>query len=201
MQCSQRQGVVAGRKSACWSALYGASIYVAKACCGAAMASLRRRAGRRAGQHRLTTSFCLGKTDTPHRTRPVRLRPTARRRDAPRRPHRLGPRTLERRRSACSTIRLRARANSANDAHAATPGSAFPETPKGSRRRPPPPAGARSPAGLAQPSLSEATGGQAEARRLPAVPASVTAAHPQKGPARNTTDVRAHFRPAYHGLQ
>ena len=94
----------------------------------------------------------------------------------------------------------RVRVNRRQRASDATPGRAFAETPKGSRRRPPPPAGARPPAGLGQPSISEATGGQAAAPSLRAVPASVTAAHPKKGPAA-AADVRAHFRPAYHGLR
>ena len=129
-------------------------------------------------------------------SRPVRLLPTPRRRDAPRRPHRLGPELQ------AALCLLQKRSCARKQAHAATPGSAFTSTPKGSRRRPPPPAhGQRIPAGLAQPAITEATGGQTAARSLPAVPTSVAAAHPQKGPARNTADVRAHFRPAYHGLR
>ena len=143
---------------------------------------------------RFWRSGFASRTSKNHSSRPVRLLPTARRRDAPRRPHRLGPRT--RPRSACCK---RGAARARKQAHAATPGSTFTSTPKGSRRRPPPPGGARSPAGLGQPSISEATGSQTEARRLPAVPTSVTAAHPEKGPA--AADVRAFFWPAYHGLR
>lgn len=117
----------------------------------------------------------------------------------------------------CSTGRARAHERAARivenaigaipnrTAHAATPGRALAETAPGSRRRPPPPAGARPQAGLAQPAITEATEGQTEARSLPAVPTSVAAAHPKKGPAA-AADVHAFLRPAFcverdHGLR
>ena len=136
MQCSQRSRNVARRGLLCSSrAIWRFNMRCTRSPECSYACVWHRRAPRCLDLARFEARPFASRTSKNHSSRPVRLRPTARRRDAPRRPHRLGPPNRRGRALPVAKEEPRARVNWRQAAHICDP---RPRTLRDTAGQPPP---------------------------------------------------------------